>query len=344
VDVYTINPLLDDRWTQLVSHHAHSTSFHERGWLQALAHTYGYEPIVLTTTPAGQALQNGVVLCRVSSWITGRRFVSLPFSDHCDPLVDQAAELEALTRWLQRECDRQQCRFAELRAREKVECAGWLPAQSFWLHELDLSPTLAQLFEGLHKDSIQRKVRRAEREKLTYDAGRSEKYIDEFYRLLLKTRRRHQLFPQPESWFRNLLEYMVGHAEIRVARKDGVAVAAMLTLRHRASVIYKYGCSDESRHHLGGMPFLFWRLIEESKNAGAEQIDFGRSDLDQEGLVVFKNRFGAKKQQLTYSRYCNPAQHRPGSGFNIRAAQHLFPVLPDVALTLGGRFLYRHMG
>jgi len=67
--------------------------------------------------------------------------------------------------------------------------------------------------------------------------------------------------------------------------------------------VYKYGCSDEKFHHLAGMPFLFWKLIEESKALGAEQIDFGRTDMDNDGLVEFKDRFGTTRQRLTYYRY-----------------------------------------
>jgi hypothetical protein len=47
------------------------------------------------------------------------------------------------------------------------------PAQrmrSYWFHELDLAPSPEQLFQSLHKSSIQRKVRRAEKEGLSYEA------------------------------------------------------------------------------------------------------------------------------------------------------------------------------
>ncbi len=83
--------------------------------------------------------------------------------------------------------------------------------------------------------------------------------------------------------------------QIRLARKNGTPIATMLTLEHRSSVVYKYGCSDEKFHHLDGMPFLFWRLIEETKASGAEKIDFGRSDLDNEGLITFKDRLGTRR-------------------------------------------------
>lgn len=48
------------------------------------------------------------------------------------------------------------------------------------------------------------------------------------------------------------------------------------------------------------MPFLFWRLIQDSKERGPEEIDFGRTDFRSDGLVSFKDRLGARKCSLTY--------------------------------------------
>src|SRR5205085_8526706 len=136
-----------------------------------------------------------------------------------------------------------------------------------------------------------------------YEVGSSIRMIDDFYRLLLITRRRHHLLPQPRAWFRNLVACLGNDVQIRVARKNGTPIAAILSLRHRSSVVYKYGCSDDRFHRLGGMPFLFWRLIQESKEAGVLKIDLGRSDMDRDGLIVFKERLGAARKLLAYSRY-----------------------------------------
>ncbi len=63
-----------------------------------------------------------------------------------------------------------------------------------------------------------------------------------------------------------------------MARKNGSAIATMLTLRQEPNVVFKYGGSDARFHNLGGVPFLFWKLIEDSKTSAAEKIDLGRSD------------------------------------------------------------------
>ncbi len=92
------------------------------------------------------------------------------------------------------------------------------------------------------------------------------------------------------------------------------------------------------------MPFLFWRLITESKAAGATRIDLGRSDLEQEGLINFKNRLGAGRKRLTYFRYPEASievARMPKRESGIRA---LVGLLPGTIASLGGRLLYRHMG
>jgi len=346
VDIHVINPLTDGRWDDLVAGHPKASPFHHTGWLEALRRSYGYEPLVITRTPPGEALKDGLVLCRVSSWLTGTRLVSLPFADHCEPLLNGHDEWGAYVTWMREECDRKRWKYVEVRPLNPSETAAAVmqPNRSFWVHTLDTRPPESEIFRSLHKDSIQRKIRRAEKEHLSYETGRSEQFQDEFYRLLLLTRRRHSLPPQPRSWFKNLMECMGDRAIIRVARKDGVPIAAMLTLQHGASALYKYGCSNERFHNLGGVALLFWRLIQESKAAGITSIDFGRTEMDQPGLITFKSHWGTSKATTTYYRYPARDLKRVSSIGDSQTVRRIFAVLPDAALTAAGRILYRHMG
>jgi CelD/BcsL family acetyltransferase involved in cellulose biosynthesis len=341
-----IDPLLDARWDDLVAHHPHASAFHGRGWLEALKHSYGYQPLAITSASPGEALTNGIVVCRISSWLTGTRLVSLPFADHCEPLVSDSNERTALLDGLVAEGAKHGGKFVELRPLlESADLGnGFEPSESFYFHELDLNPSSEQLFKSLHKDSIQRKIRRAEKEQLAYQAGRSEEFIDAFYNLLLITRRRHHLPPQPKDWFRNLARHLGEAMHIRVARKNGAAVAAMVTLRHGSKIIYKYGCSDGAFHALGGMPFLFWKVIEEGKATGATSLDFGRSEMENEGLVAFKDKFGTNKRILTYYRSPRAAKQSAHSWGDSGIARKMFSILPDGVLSAAGNVLYRHIG
>jgi len=94
--VYAINPLEDIRWPEFIARHPNASVFHSRGWLYALQTTYGYAPVAFTTSSPSQELNNAVLFSEVRSWLTGSRLVSLPFSDHCEPLVEHADQFRTL--------------------------------------------------------------------------------------------------------------------------------------------------------------------------------------------------------------------------------------------------------
>jgi CelD/BcsL family acetyltransferase involved in cellulose biosynthesis len=345
VNVHLINPISDSRWSAFAAEHPQASVFHQCGWLEALRRTYGYDPIAVTTTPPGEPLRNGIVLCRLSSWLTGNRLVSLPFADHCDPLFSDPRDFGHLVQWLTEECDRRRYRYVELRPLlSGVASEALQNDQSYCFHELNLGPGIHDLFRNLHKDSIQRRIRRAEKAHLLYSVGRTERLLRDFYDLLLLTRRRQQLPPQPRNWFGNLVECLGEKVQIRVLRKEDTPIAAILTLQHRNTITYKYGCSNEAFHKLGGTPLLFWKLIEESKAAGLRTVDFGRSDHQASGLITFKDRFGTTRRTLTYIRNSRTSRRKSTSRLRAHAIKQVFALLPDAFLTAAGKALYRHMG
>ena len=151
------------------------------------------------------------------------------------------------------------------------------------------------------------------------------------------------MLPQPRAWFKNIVECMGNNVQIRLVRKNSAPIAAIFTLRNGPCVVYKYGCSDARFHRLGGIPFLFWKLIEESKASGVEKIDFGRSDWNNEGLITFKDRLGTTRRLLTYYRYTNPRGDAVAALGFLRSWKTMFS-LPDAILSMAGRVLYRHIG
>jgi Acetyltransferase (GNAT) domain len=347
--VYQIDPLQDRRWTEFVGTHPCASVFHTPGWLESLRRTYGYEPFVLTTTPPQAQLSNGLVFCRIRSWLTGERIVSIPFADHCQPLFDQIDDFYAVLEWLGKKWGTGR-RYVEIRPRDSGSLAlsghpEFRPGRSFRLHLLDLRPSCEDLLRSFDKNSVQRRLRRVERENLTYEEGNSEVMLRKFYHLQVLTRRKHQIVPQPISWFRNLINLLGERTRIRVVSKDKVPIASILTLTCNGSVIYKYGCSDARFNNLAGTPLLFWRTIQEAKEAGVHTFDMGRSDLDNHGLIHFKSNWGTADLPLVYWRCPASEQSElssPSAGRKVGG--YIVSRLPDSLLILLGRTLYKHVG
>jgi len=344
-DVHCFNPCADERWSRFLSHREHASVFHTPGWLEALRRTYGYEPIVYTTSPRGTELSDGLLFCRINTWLSGRRLVSVPFSDHAAILTDDADILREIFSVVRGQVNSKACKYVEIRptARPITTPDGFAQSSRFYWHKLALDKDLYSLHKSFHRDCIQRKIKRAEREKLTYAEGRSEELLHQFYRLFLVTHSRHGTPPQPMSWFRNLMQCMGDQLQMRIASKNGVPVASIITLTYKQSMVYKYGCSDARYHNLGGTIFLFWQAIQEAKDAGLQEFDLGRSDCDNAGLIGFKEHWKAERSTLEYWRY--PCESKPYSNRrNIKLARKVISRLPAVALPSVGRLLYRHMG
>ncbi len=304
-----------------------------------------------TLSSAGQDLENAVVFCPVESWLTGRRLVSLPFSDHCEPLVTTDEELETLSGALVRESRQGRWSYLEMRPLRPFQIATPLrrTGMTYAFHQLDLAPSLNTLFRNFHKSSTQRKIRRAEREGLTYREGSTQELLGQFYELVRITRKRHKLPPQSREWFANLMDCFGEALKIRVALKGDQALAAMLTIRHKDTLVYKYGCSDSRFNNLGGMHLLFWKAIQEAKASGLRSLDFGRCDAGQQGLITFKNRWGATQSVLTYSRYgiAETSTHifdLYAKEWKSRAAKYALSNSPSCILSIIGKFAYRHIG
>jgi hypothetical protein len=123
----------------------------------------------------------------------------------------------------------------------------------------------------------------------------------------------------------------------------------MITLRHKRTLVYKYGGSDARYNNLGSIHSLYWEAIQQAKALGLEEFDLGRSDSDQSGLIRFKSRWGATVSSLTYLRLAPSSNARHwfepmGASWKSRAAQYFIAHVPARVLPAIGSLLYKHIG
>ena len=347
--VYAIDPLVDPRWPAFLENRPDASVFHSRGWLEALKRTYGYLPVVYTTCAPGMPLTDGIALCQVNSRLTGRRLVSVPFSDHCEPLTDEPDDLHELLRGLVAVAKQEKLKYVELRPltgmlHDCAEKAGFVRSQEFFFHTVDITPEPEVLFQQFHRTCVRVKIGRAEREGLLYEEGRSEKLLSKFYGLLLLTRRKYHVPPPPIAWFRNLAECVGENLTIRVASKDGNPVSAIITILYNNTCFYKYTGVSQDAAKMGGTHALAWRAICDSRALGATKLDFGRTDLDNETLMEYKDRWASTRSGITYYRYPESSVASASDSHDSGLAGRIFACLPDKLLILAGNYLYKHVG
>jgi hypothetical protein len=347
--VCEVDPLQDGRWQTFLQRHPQSSIFHSVGWLNSLSRTYGYKPVVYTTSPATSDLENGVLFCRVRSWATGDRLVSLPFSDHCTPLCDVQEEFDNLICHLQTGRADQQWEYLEIRPVNgsfagTMEKRGFKLAAKYVRHRVGLEPAAEEIFHRLDKDSVQRRVHHAKRLGVVEFCGKSEGLLRDFYQLQIRTRARHNLPPQPFVWFKNLLDCMGDAADLRLAYVRSVPVAAIVILHFKDTSYYKYGCSDERFHKFGVIPFLLWRAIRSAKSIGSRVFDLVRTEVEHHGLISFKNHWTPISESLSYWKF--PADLSGGfvKDWKLKMVNLICSHMPHRLLEAAGTLTYRHVG
>ncbi len=171
--VHIVDPLCDPRWDKFLASHPRASLFQSSGWLRALALTYGYRPVAYTTSRPGGPLRNAAVFCQIDSWLTGRRLVSLPFSDHCEWLVDSRDKDDerAICGALELAIATEGWRYLEVRPLQAIQIPIWLSRSTvrYTFHALDLRPDLETIFAQLPQefDSTEDSSRRTGRSGLS---------------------------------------------------------------------------------------------------------------------------------------------------------------------------------
>src|SRR5579859_2258751 len=213
--------------------------------------------------------------------------------------------------------------------RGEGDASAFVPIANYFLHTVDLRPEIDQILNSFHRDSVQRRIRHAHRVNLRESRGNSLELLRSFYSLFVITRKRQRLPPIPFAWFCSLIRCLGDALDIRVAYHEKKAVAAILTLGFRNVVYYKYGCSDARLNHLGAMPWLLWRAMQDAKANRATLFDMGRTEENNLGLLRFKDHFTDRRERLTYWNFPGTRKFDLPTGWKLRAAKRVFTLLPN---------------
>jgi CelD/BcsL family acetyltransferase involved in cellulose biosynthesis len=293
--------LSDARWSEFVDAQTSATPFHDPAWATVLSETYGLPAFALVALDAAGCVVAGAPFVEVRTLTGRRRWVSLPFTDACEPLADSGDGLAELLRVLS-EADRE-LDAPQLELRARVEAPGWRATADAVIHRLALDPDVAVLRSRFSRSQVIRNLARAEREQVRVRRAIDEHDLDVFYALHVRTRRRQGVPVQPRRFLDTLWRRIIepGNGSILLADAGGATVAGALFLHGRSTTIYKFGASDPPARRLRANHLLFWSAIRDSAERGVRWFDFGRSDLENAGLRAFKSAWGAQEQPLCAS-------------------------------------------
>lgn len=341
--VAVVNPLKQADWNGLLLGSGQSTIFHSANWARLLSDSYGYRPAYFTLAQEG-VFRGCLPIMEVNSVLTGRRGVCLSFSDACGALAEGTEEFQLLFDSVLELGRMSGWRYAEFRGEQYL--SQELPARTYAHHQIALSDDEQLMHSRLRKGTAS-SIKKAQKEGVSVGISNSLQGVRDFYRLHCLTRRRHGLPPQPTLYFDKLHEHVIsqGLGFTALARHGTNTVAGLICLHFGDNAVYKYGASDEAYKHLSATNLVLWETIKRCARLGFRSLSLGRTDLGNDGLLTFKNGWGADRTVLNYYRY-----EFAKNGFvchrehDLTVFKSLFRRLPVDVLKQIGRLAYRFMG
>lgn len=172
---------------------------------------------------------------------------------------------------------------------------------------LDSDPD--KLWAGLSKNA-RNIIRRAEKSGLRAERVDWLEHLPRYYDLHCETYNRTGVHPHPRAYFAGIAEKMAlsGHAALFAAldTEDRV-VAYHNDAWFRGGALYHTGCSSDDAQDRGANYLLLWKAILAARESGKSHYEVGpifptSTDRKQQGLTLFKTRFGGEPHRAFRSR------------------------------------------
>jgi hypothetical protein len=344
MNIEILDPTRTADWDHLLRNLPGASFFGTQAWATVLQASYGYTPLYFALMDSG-ALRALLPMMEVSSFLTGKRGVSLPFTDYCEPLVPHEQVFFALFDAAKQEAKRRGWKYIDVRMTNGV-LRKETPSLFFHGHVLDLSVGQEQLFAQF-ADTNRRNIKKAEKQGVEVRLENTLEALQEFYRLNCLTRRRHGLPPQPWQFFEHVHREIIakGMGITALARHEGNAVSGNVYFHYGDKALFKFGASDMRYQHLRAGNLVMWEAIKFYTSEGCKSLCFGRTEPDNKGLRRFKEGWGTKETDITYYRFDLASGAFVTENDSVsHSRREMFSRLPLPALRVLGSLFYRHVG
>jgi hypothetical protein len=317
--------------------------FHSKDWARVLFESYGFHPVYFIREREGSSGSVVLPMAEVKGFLGGKRGVSLPFSDYCDPLLDEGVEVKAVLDSVLEFGGREGWKQIEIRGRS-LALPGEQESAKYFGHVLELNGDEEGMYRKF-RDNTRRNIQTAKRQEVEVRISRDWESVSDFYQLNCITRRSHGLPPQPIRFFRKLHEHILSKGKGFIANayylRKPIAGNVYLHIGDRA--YYKYGASDPSQQAVRPSNLVMWEAIRWLAQNGFKTLCFGKTELENEGLRRYKLSWGTRESPITYYKY-DMSRRRYVKGTDMLRGPHnpIFERMPLPLLRIIGNVAYRY--
>jgi hypothetical protein len=340
-----IDPIESGQWDDAAHSSTDHSVFHSSSWARVLSDTYGYHPHYMVALNDGGGTVALLPMMEVSSLVTNRRGVSLPFSDYCEPIVTDQAIFQEMVEEAKSHALIRGWKYMEFRGGQQ-----FFETRSHFAeyrgHRLQLEADFDNVLSTF-RDSTRRNITGAVKAGVKTEILTSLDAVKQYYDLHCATRKYQGLPPQPWTFFRNIHKQLIsaGYGFVVLATHGKEIIAGAVFLHFDSNAVYKYGASKREYQFLKPNNLVMWSAIRWYCENGFKSFSFGRTDMQNEGLRQFKKGWGVIEYPIKYYRYDIQRGEflTRGDGPDTPLAG-LLRRMPIPVLRVVGRLAYKHMG
>ena len=133
-----------------------------------------------------------------------------------------------------------------------------------------------------------------------------------------------------------------------LAERDQTPLGMLLLMKYRNRISCDYGASDPQHKQLRVNHFLTWEAIQRGVREGYRDFDFGRTSVQNTGIMEYKNKWGASLSSIPYFFYPPLPSGSNATENHVSLKKSLVAALcryaPDCVQEPIGKFCYLHLG
>lgn len=344
----------DPRWEDFVASHPQALPYHHPSWSRVLREAFGYHNAALGCVDGAGRLCGILPLLEKKSLLAGLHLSSLPHTPVAGPLAANADSVRALLSAAAERVDQSAARWLQLKVAGPsldglADGFSRLEWDATYVLNLPDDPENLRFGSSRNHSRIRWAVRKANQCGVTVRPASSLGDVRRWYRLYLETMRAHATPPRPFRLFELMWEILAPSNRIRLLLAERQAggqaqvLAGSLFLMHGQTVVYAFNGRDRRQLQFRPNDAIHWTAITDACASGFRRYDFGEVAEGNEGLAIFKEKWGARPVSLYRYNYPRQREIERGilvPGFLRRTQEWTWRRLP-LSITAGmSRWIY----
>ena len=306
-------------WNKFVKTNPYATPYHLWEYGKSLSLTYGYKRFYLIAKE-NEEIVGILPLIQVKSFLFKDKLISLPFCEYGGQLSESNHVARSLWKIAIKVAGKLKVDYIEIRNPSNVpDIDEYYRIRRYVTFKIDLTKSKENLWLNLDKKT-RNAVKKAMKNRVKVEEAKNEDDLKLYYRLYLKTQKRHGSPPNDFRLFCNIYRQLqpMGVMKILLAKYQEKAIGGIIVF-HFNSIIYWWGnVTEPSYRHLNPTNLLLWKMIEWGNENGFKIFDLGRTRRGT-SIYHFKSGWGGKEIVLQdYIYFLNRNAHTNGK-------EHMLP-------------------